>query len=102
MKIVFKINHGLVALALAVSLGAGSVAHADQVYFTPRDLLADFFRASQNVTYKKLQLSDSDKVRLAHRLGYSPSRSSYTFYVASSGSHVDGYAFLDEEMGEHQ
>jgi electron transport complex protein RnfG len=102
MKIVFKINHGLAALALAVSLGAGSVAHADQVYFTPRDLLADFFRASRNVTYKKVQLSDGDKARLAHRLGYALRKPSYTFYVASSGSHVDGFAFLDDEMGEHQ
>jgi hypothetical protein len=102
MKIVFKISQALAALALSFSLGAGGVARADQVYFTPRDLLADFFRASQNVTYKKLQLTDGDKARLAHRLGYAVSKPSYTFYIASSGSHVDGYAFLDDEMGEHQ
>jgi hypothetical protein len=102
MKIVFKINHAMAALAVAATIGGAGVARADQVYFTPRELLADFFHSSQAVTYKKLQLSDADKSRLAHRLGYELARPSYTFYVATSGSHVDGYAFLDDEMGEHQ
>jgi hypothetical protein len=102
MKIVFKINPALAALGLVLTLGNGGSARADQVYFTPRELLADFFHASQSVTYKRLQLSDGDKTRLAHRLGYEPAKPTYTFYVAASGGRVDGYAFLDEEMGEHQ
>ncbi len=102
MKIVFKINHALAGLALACCLGGAGVARADQVYFTPRDLLADFFRTSQNVTFKKVQLSDGDRSRLAQRLGYTPSKPSYTFYVATSVGRVDGYAIIDEELGEHQ
>jgi Na+-translocating ferredoxin:NAD+ oxidoreductase subunit G len=96
MKIVFKI-----ILPLVVALAAIPAARADQVYFTPRDLLADFFRTSQNVTYKKLQLDDAARARLAHRLGYTPEKQSYTFYVATTAGHTDGYAFIDEEKGEH-
>src|SRR3954447_10112020 len=95
MKIVFKI-----ILPLLVALAAVP-ARAEQVYFTPRDLLADFFRTSQNVTYKKLQLDEAGKQRLQHRLGYVPEKQSYTFYVATSVGRVDGYAFIDEEKGEH-
>lgn len=99
MKIVFKIIFSGIAFALLCATAAP--ARADQVYFTPRDLLADFFRASQNVTYKKVELDAATKQRLQHRLGYTPARSSYTFYVATSGGRVDGYAFIDEEKGEH-
>jgi electron transport complex protein RnfG len=96
MKIVFKIIFPLTVLLLAAQ-----PARADQVYFTPRDLLADFFRSSQAVTFKKIPLADADKQRLQHRLGYALPKPSYTFYVATTGGHVDGYAFLDEEKGEH-
>lgn len=100
MKIVFKITFAAAALAITLA-GAARSARADQVYFTPRDLLADFFRSSQNVTYKKVELDSAEKLRLQHRLGYQPSKASYTFYVATSGGHIDGYAFIDEEKGEH-
>jgi len=100
MKIVFKISFTAVVLALVVAGGARP-AHADQVYYTTTDLLADFFRSSQNVTYKKVQVDDSERTRLQRRLGYTPAKASYTFYVATSGGHIDGYAFIDEEKGEH-
>ncbi|HEX6835874.1 MAG TPA: FMN-binding protein [Polyangia bacterium] len=98
MKIVFKIIFAGVAFA---ALLAARPARADQVYYTPRDLLADFFRSSQNVTYKKVAIDDAEKLRLEHRLGYVPPKPSYTFYVATTGGHVDGYAIIDEEKGEH-
>ena len=100
MKIVFKIIFGGLLFSLAL-VATARPARADQVYFTSRDLLADFFRASQNVTYKKVQLDEVERGRLQHRLGYTPSKSSYTFYVATSGGRIDGYAFIDEEKGEH-
>lgn len=102
MKIVFKIIFTGLLFASALGVAGGRDARADQVYYTPRDLLADFFRTSQNVTYKKVALDAGEKQRLQHRLGYVPARGSYTFYVATSGGgHVDGYAFIDEERGEH-
>jgi electron transport complex protein RnfG len=100
MKIVFKISFAAVALALVVAGGARP-AHADQVYYTTTDLLADFFRSTTTVTYKKVQIDDSERTRLQRRLGYTPAKASYTFYVATSGGHIDGYAFIDEEKGEH-
>ena len=95
MKIVFKIT--LAAMLLAVA----GPARADQVYFSSRDLLADFFRQSQQVTYKKMQLDAAERERVSTRLGYPLPRPSYTFYVATSGGRVDGYALIDEEKGEH-
>jgi len=100
MKIVFKIIFTGFVFALLSGVTARP-ARADQVYFTARDLLADFFRSSKDVTYKKVQIDDTEKQRLARRLGYAPSKASYTFYVATSGGRIDGYAFIDEEKGEH-
>jgi hypothetical protein len=94
MKIVFKI-------ILASVLLAAAPARADQVYYSARDLLGDFFHSSQQVTYKKVQIDEIDRQRISHRLGYALPRPSYTFYVAMSGARVDGYAFIDEEKGEH-
>jgi hypothetical protein len=94
MKVVFKIIFATCLLAPA--------AHAEGVYFCTRDLLSDFFRSSEAVSYRKLSLTDSDKNRLRERLGYVPQKSSYTLYVAKTGERIDGYALIDEEKGEHQ
>jgi hypothetical protein len=94
MKIVFN-------FIFLVSLLASVPARAEGVYFSTRDLLADFFRSSESVTYKKIELNAGDKTRLERRLGYSLARPSYTFFVAQSAGKVDGYALIDEELGEH-
>jgi hypothetical protein len=99
MKIVF--NFKITALAFATVVAASAPARAQGVYFTTRDLLADFFHDSQAVTYKKVTVGQVERARLVARLGYTPSRSSYTFYVATSGTRVDGYALIDEQLGEH-
>jgi hypothetical protein len=107
MKIVFnfKISRGTVrALSLAaalLALSSASPARAEGVYFSTRDLLSDFFRDSKAVSYKKVEIDAKERDRLARRLGYAPARPSYTFYVATSGAKVDGYALIDEEQGEH-
>ncbi|HZS36408.1 MAG TPA: FMN-binding protein [Polyangia bacterium] len=103
MKIVFnfKIVKALATVA-ALSIGlAAAPARADGVYFSTRDLLNDFFRSSKTVTYKKVAIGPAERARLTARLGYAPARDSYTFFVASTGDHVDGYAIIDEEKGEH-
>src|SRR5438477_12846455 len=99
MKIVFNFifTKALPTLLLLAALPA----RAEGVYFSTRDLLADFFRSSETVTYKKIDLQAADRTRLERRLGYAPSRGSYTFFVAQTGGHVDGYAVIDEEQGEH-
>jgi hypothetical protein len=101
MKIVFKFSRLLPLTALAAVLSVAPAARADGIYYSTRDLLADFFRHSQAVTFKKVALGLAERARLVQRLGYAPSKSSYTFFVATSGGHVDGYALIDEENGEH-
>lgn len=46
--------------------------------------------------------SAEELARLQQRLGYTPARAEYVFFVATSGEHVDGYALIDEEMGQHE
>jgi hypothetical protein len=96
MKIVFKIIFALVAFAMLQS-----PARAQSVYFSTRDLLTDFFKKSQSVTYQTVSLTAQDRDRLAKKLGYSPQKATYTFFVATSDNHIDGYALIDEEKGEH-
>jgi Na+-translocating ferredoxin:NAD+ oxidoreductase subunit G len=80
---------------------APAVTWAQATYYTPRAILAEFFPKSQLVTYQKYDLSSAQRTRIEGLLGYALKRSSYTFYVAKSGEHVDGYALLDEENGQH-
>jgi hypothetical protein len=96
MKIVFNFK----ILPALLLLAAARPARAD-VYFSTRDLLADFFRSSQAVTFKQIPVGAAERARLVTRLGYAPPRTSYTFFVATTGDRVDGYALIDEENGEH-
>lgn len=91
----------IIALWLMLSTGATQQVQAQATFYTPRTLLAEFFPRSQLVTYKKFELSAEQRRSLEAKLGYSLTKSSYTFYVAKSGETVDGYAILDEEMGQH-
>ena len=64
-------------------------------------MLADFFPKSQAVTYQRFELTAEQRSRLGHRLGYELQKPTYTVYIAKTGETVDGYALLDEEMGQH-
>jgi hypothetical protein len=105
MKIVFNFNvrRPLIAgvVALIAAMGWEHSASAEGVYYTTADLLLDFFPTSKNVGYQKVVLSPADRARLTRRLGYHPARDAYTFFIARSGSRIDGYALFDEENGEH-
>lgn len=89
------------AIWLLLSSGATQPARAQATFYTPRTLLAEFFPRSQLVTYKKFELTPEQRRSVEQKLGYSLAKSTYTFYVAKSGETVDGYAILDEEMGQH-
>jgi Na+-translocating ferredoxin:NAD+ oxidoreductase RnfG subunit len=86
---------------MAAVLCGAAPARGQAVYFTPRELLGDFFRQSQNVTYKKIDVDAAAQARIGRRLGYSLPHSTYTFFVATSNGKVDGYALIDDEKGEH-
>ena len=91
-----------VALTLSLTVAvAPSSAHADTVYWQTRDLLASFFPSSQRVTFRKFDLDGAERSRVEQRLGYRLARDSYTFFVATTGDRVDGYALLDDENGQH-
>lgn len=91
---------GLCLFMLWVLAGPGDV-RAQATYFTPRALLAEFFPKSQLVTYQKFELSAAQRSRVEGLLGYVLKKTSYTLYIAKTGEHVDGYAILDEENGQH-
>jgi electron transport complex protein RnfG len=106
MNFVFKIvgravgKTAFTALILACLL-APATARAQGVFFTTRELLTDFFKQSQKVGYRKIELTAPDRARIKAKLGYEPQKGSYTFFVAESNGKVDGYALIDEENGEH-
>ena len=72
---------------LAATALSSSRAGAQATYFTPRELLADFFARSESVTYQQFDLSAlsaETRERLTARLGYTPAKSRYTVYIATT------------------
>lgn len=104
MKTNFNLAFRLLVLG-ALATGSADFwlrpAAAQATYFTARSMLADFFPKSQAVTYQRFELSPEQRARLVHRLGYEPPKAAYTVYIAKTGETIDGYAVLDEEMGQH-
>ena len=86
-------------LALAVS---ASSASAETRYFTTKSLLKEFFPKSDKVTYERFEPSRDQRKALGKRLGYDLAKPSYVFFVARTGDNIDGYAFIDDEMGRYQ
>ena len=102
LKPVINFNRALAPLLLAAGvLLAPAPARAQSVYWTTRDLLADFFKTSQKVSFKKFDLDAAQRRRIEHRLGYTLARTTYTFFVATTNNTVDGYALIDDESGQH-
>jgi Na+-translocating ferredoxin:NAD+ oxidoreductase RnfG subunit len=91
-------------LAWMVFLGAvvALPARAAATYFTTPQVLKEFFPQSQRVTYRKVKLGAAEQAALQARLGYKPAKPEYVFFVATTGEHVDGYALIDEELGQHE
>ena len=84
-------------IALYLTYGLAKPCRAEGVFFTREAVLKDFFRDSQRVTYQELTVDDA----LTAQLGYKPAKAKYVVFVASTESHVDGYAVIDEERGQH-
>lgn len=78
-------------------------AAAQATYWSTRDLLADFFKTSERVSFRQFDLDAATRQRLEKRLGYAlpPAKSGYTIFVAATAGHVDGYALFDDELGQH-
>jgi electron transport complex protein RnfG len=66
-------------------------------------VLAEFFPNSERVTFRTYTLDAPHKARLAQRLGCRPAqlKDRYTIFVATTKGKIDGYAVIDDEMGQH-
>jgi Na+-translocating ferredoxin:NAD+ oxidoreductase RnfG subunit len=69
-------------------------------------MLTSFFPKSDSISFKKFQPTKEQRAALHRELGYELSKSQYYFFVATSktksGTVVDGYAFIDDQMGQHK
>jgi hypothetical protein len=86
--------------ALSLLILAPLRANAEDVYWSTKSLLSDFFKSSERVTYVKLETAAA-KAELSAMLGYVPSKPSYAVFIARTGERIDGYAVIDEELGQH-
>lgn len=100
MKIVF--NFTFCSVLALVMLSMVSEANAQATYFTKRSVLTEFFSKSEKVSFKSFAPDSNERAALRRRLGYELDRSKYHIYVATTGGQVDGYAFIDDQMGQHQ
>ena len=88
-------------LLVLVCMGWSSTAQAQQ-FWKKSDLLGEMFPASERIAPVKLTLDDALAGHFQEALGYRPPRDSYTFYVATTGDAVDGYALFDDQIGQHE
>ena len=89
------------AAVAAALLVAGAGRARGQTFYTPRTVLARFFPSSQRVTYRRFALTPEVRGKLAQKLGAPLPRDGYVFYYALSGQTLDGYALIDDAMGQY-
>ncbi|MBI2375598.1 MAG: FMN-binding protein [Deltaproteobacteria bacterium] len=93
--------HIIVLLVVAIFSLQSRSARADEVFWSTKELLADFFKTSQKVSFVRLDARAHRGVLMA-KLGGSVLKDEYVVFVARTGEHIDGYALIDEELGQHQ
>jgi Na+-translocating ferredoxin:NAD+ oxidoreductase subunit G len=96
------VKHFSLALAVWLWVGVSLPAEAAGTWFTTPQVLKEFFPKSQRVTYRKVKLGPAELAAVQGRLGYKPAKPEYVIFVATTGEHVDGYAVIDEELGQHE
>ncbi len=84
----------------ALALGLVAPARAQGVYFTNESVLKAFFPASTQVTYVTIETA-KHRDELNRALGYVPPKKTYAVFVARTGEVIDGYAVIDEQLGQH-
>lgn len=87
--------------AIGITVTGERSAQAQSTFFTPRAVLGEFFPSSQVVTYQRFEPSAEQRARIEQRLGYPLRKTSYTVYIAKTNEEIDGYAVIEEEMGQH-
>lgn len=90
----------LLAALVALAFGMAREARAQGVYFSTESVLTTFFSSSERVSYVTID-TGTHRAELKRVLGYLPPKASYIVYVAKTGAHIDGYALVDEQLGQH-
>ncbi|HYO58105.1 FMN-binding protein [Archangium sp.] len=96
------VKHFSLALVVGLWIVVSLPARAAGTFFTTPQVLKEFFPKSQRVSYRKVKLGPTELAAVQGRLGYKPAKSEYVIFVATTGAHVDGYALIDEELGQHE
>lgn len=96
MKTIFKI------CLIAILLVAGAADAEAGKARTTQQILRDFFPRSERVSFVKLDVTAERRATIEKRLGQRLQRASYYFYVATTAGRIDGYAFIDDELGQHE
>lgn len=86
----------LMSLMMVLALAVPGLARAQGVYWTTKSVLKDFFQSSERVTFVEVSGADVEQAT-----GKKASRDKYVVFVATTGGHVDGYAVIDDEKGQH-
>jgi Na+-translocating ferredoxin:NAD+ oxidoreductase RnfG subunit len=98
----FAVKHFVLAVLVVMGLAWARTAEAAATYFTTPQVLKEFFPKSEKVGFRKVKLGAPELAAVQARLGYRPARSEYVIFVATTGGKVDGYAIIDDEMGQHE
>jgi len=90
------------AVGILVLVLLPPVAFGQGVYFDRAAVLKAFFAASERVGYVTVKVDlTKEGAALQRRLRYRPAKAEYVVFVATTSGKVDGYAVLDEELGQH-
>lgn len=88
--------------ALAIALVAWPALAGAEVYFDVRALLSSHFQRSERVSFVRVTPTAAERASIEQRTGRRAPRASYNVFVARTGDRVDGYAIVDEELGQHE
>ena len=86
-------------LSLIISLYSTPLL-AQVVYMSPSQALKTIFHSSKDIIVEKKTLSAAQLQSLKKTLGYEVSRKDWSLYIAKTLNKIDGYAFIDNEIGK--
>jgi Na+-translocating ferredoxin:NAD+ oxidoreductase RnfG subunit len=91
-----------VTTVCATAIAGHPAAARAEEYWNARELLSQQFKASERVTYLRIEPNSNQRARIEARIHGALPKTTYTFFVATTHGHVDGYALFDEQVGQHE
>ncbi|HEU4686076.1 MAG TPA: FMN-binding protein [Nitrospira sp.] len=77
------------------------MTHAE-VYLTEQEALKLMFPRSERIRKDAIQLTQEKKSLIENRIGWKFPEESFEIYIGETGSHVDGYAIVQNTIGKHK